>query len=555
MKIPSFAYVTCLWHTLIHLKWTQVVHRMKYRLLLWTRPSDGDSDAVKPEWEKDFSSLSSYQSELKCPFNSEEIRKGIFRFINIDEQIQFPPQWDFESQHKLWRYQLHYFDWIWALDYLATNRVIKNWITSYTYTRQRDGWEAYPVSMRLINWSLFFGASYRDNLRKDPEFQRSLCQSIQMQANWLERNIEYHLLANHLFENGVALVLCGCLFSGKDADRWRAKGLSILSVQVLEQLLPDGMHFERSPMYHVRMLYVLQLAHLSLMVHGINLWTNNIKKMQEALQRLLHPDHEITLFNDAGFGVYPIPPLEAEGHRETKGCWNLPEAGYFGYRADGGRYIAVDAGPIGPDYNPGHAHGDIFSYELSHAHRRIIVDAGNYHYESDALRKFCRSTKAHNTVEINGRDQCDFWGAFRVGMRGTPTNVAFQQKTKGFKLSGWHNGYRRLKENATHYREINYESDLGLEVTDKIHAKKSVSSISRIHYHPDCKLVEYTCKRLVMEIDGIRVETHWNDASEATLEESLYCPSFNLRFPNTALALHQNGSDIEIWYHVTFCKT
>ena len=35
-----------------------------------------------------------------------------------------------------------------------------------------------------------------------------------------------------------------------------------------------------------------------------------------------------------------------------------------------------DAGDIGPDYQPGHAHGDMLSFELSLNGHRVIVDSG-----------------------------------------------------------------------------------------------------------------------------------------------------------------------------------
>ena len=43
----------------------------------------------------------------------------------------------------------------------------------------------------------------------------------------------------------------------------------------------------------------------------------------------------------------------------------MPDTGYYGARSADGHYVVCDAAPIGPDYNPGHAHGDLFSFELS----------------------------------------------------------------------------------------------------------------------------------------------------------------------------------------------
>ena len=84
----------------------------------------------------------------------------------------------------------------------------------------------------------------------------------------------------------------------------------------------------------------------------------------------------------------------------------------------------VDAGPIGPAYLSVHGHGDIYSYELSLDGRRVVVDGGTSTYQAGPERDWVRSTRAHNTVEVAGADQCEFFGAFRVGRRGRPRDVS-----------------------------------------------------------------------------------------------------------------------------------
>src|SRR5207247_7691896 len=92
--------------------------------------------------------------------------------------------------------------------------------------------------------------------------------------------------------------------------------------------------------------------------------------------------------------------------------WTLPAAGYFGYRnnLDSG-YLVFDAGAIGPDHQPAHGHADTLSFELSHRGRRIVTDTGVFTYAPGEQRRYDRSTAAHNTVEIDRRDQSELWGA------------------------------------------------------------------------------------------------------------------------------------------------
>jgi uncharacterized heparinase superfamily protein len=60
----------------------------------------------------------------------------------------------------------------------------------------------------------------------------------------------------------------------------------------------------------------------------------------------------------------------------------------------------LDVAPIGPDYQPGHAHADTLSFELSLFGQRLLVNSGTSEYEISPVRQYERSTKAHNTVVL-----------------------------------------------------------------------------------------------------------------------------------------------------------
>ena len=74
--------------------------------------------------------------------------------------------------------------------------------------------------------------------------------SLATQLAWLERRLEYHLLANHLLKNGKALLFGGLFLAGPGCRTLARLGLEILLREADEQILADGGHFERSPMYH-----------------------------------------------------------------------------------------------------------------------------------------------------------------------------------------------------------------------------------------------------------------------------------------------------------------
>ena len=77
-------------------------------------------------------------------------------------------------------------------------------------------------------------------------------------------NLEYHLLGNHLLENGFSL-LFGAYYFQDETIYKIAKKIVVSELEV--QILADGSHFELSPMYHQilfhRVLDCIQLIKLN----------------------------------------------------------------------------------------------------------------------------------------------------------------------------------------------------------------------------------------------------------------------------------------------------
>ena len=174
-----------------------------------------------------------------------------FAFLNRSQRFSDGKvDWRSPDKDKLWRYNLHYFDYVLDQDRprASIDALIDDWIERNP-PGTPDAWEPFPVSLRIVNWvKLLLRPEYRE--RPNAAWLNSLHQ----QALWLERNLEKHLLANHYFKNGKALLFAGLFFAGADADRWLRKGARIVGGEIGEQILPDGGHFERSPMYHAMIL-------------------------------------------------------------------------------------------------------------------------------------------------------------------------------------------------------------------------------------------------------------------------------------------------------------
>lgn len=108
---------------------------------------------------------------------------------------------------------------------------------------------------------------------------------------------------------------------------------------------------------------------------------------------------------------------------------------------------------LGREYIPGHAPADIFSSETSlNAAGQSWIAA--YTTTKTARRGATVARPAHNTVEIEGYDQAEMWGAFRVARRGYPRLVNWRPSANGFDLACWHDGYCPLPGLPKHRRSF-----------------------------------------------------------------------------------------------------
>jgi uncharacterized heparinase superfamily protein len=408
--------------------------------------------------------------------------------------------WDDPAVPLLWRYNLHYFDDVNAEDAQERDAwhdaLIRRWIAENPPGRG-TAWAPYPTSLRIVNW---IKRVHRRSGSSVPH--ASELQSLALQARWLARRLEWHLLGNHLFVNAKALVHAGLFFDGPEAEGWLRTGLEILQRELREQVLPDGGHFERSPMYHALALEdLLDLLNVLRRYAGDERVTRQVSAPRAAaaqcvpamlhwLEAMCHPDGTMARFNDCAEGIAPtLPELRrmaselgiAAPHGEHRlGARRLDPSGYVRMTA-GHAVLIADVAPVGPDYLPGHAHADTLSYELSIGDRQLVVNRGTSEYGAGPRRQVERGTAAHSTVQLAGQDSSEVWAGFRVGRRARVRNVSMQ----GLDLRANHDGYRFLSGRPEHRRHWRLSAD-ELLVEDEV--APSTGGTSRHHLSPGLEL-------------------------------------------------------------------
>ncbi len=523
-KIRSYYY------TIRYLKWIQICYQIWYR--------------VRSKWRNCFK----YRYKLSSPSNSvslnfidwidkpESLSGDSFSFLNLSNKFEYLEiNWNFDVYGKLWNYNLNYMDFLLqpCLGKEMGIRLINDFIQKLT--NESTGLEPYPISIRGINWIKF--------LSKNDIQDKKIDNCLFAQYKILLNNLEYHLLGNHLLENGFSL-LFGAFYYNNLILYDKAK--DIIENELNEQILDDGGHFELSPMYHQiildRVLDCINLLQNNKLFDEqellLTLMNEKSVKMLQWLNCMTFSNGNIPLFNDASTGIAPssqqlndyatrlgIPSekILPQIHLISSDSF-LKESGYR--RFNGSNYeCIIDVGQIGPDYQPGHAHADTFSFELYSHGKPIIVDAGVSTYDKNERRQLERSTSSHNTLQIGNLNSSEVWGGFRVAGR---ANVVFLEKNDTI-FKARHDGYRQLR--IIHEREFNFEAS-SFCISDRLIGEKQIVAVSRFHFHPETDL----------RIEGNRIIFHMGDLNFENVEKIsivnyMFAPCFNVLIPGKVVEI------------------
>lgn len=534
------------WHTLKHLRPVQVYGRIGYRL---RKPRVDQSPAPSLRSRRGAGWVRPARRTIRL--------HGPSQFCLLNQTHELAERgWDDAALDKLWRYNLHYFDDLNAVD--AHTRtgwhtdLIRRWVRENP-PASGTGWEPYPTSLRIVNWIKWMLAGNT--------LSTECIQSLAVQVRWLALRLETHLLGNHLFANAKALLFAGLFFDGPEAACWQQKAFHILAREIPEQVLDDGGHFERSTMYHALALEdMMDLCNVTAAFPGAEAsqWTRTLRDpvgaMRDWLAAMCHPDGEIAFFNDAALGIAPAP-AELEAYAARLGFparaatapsvrW-LAASGYLRIERD--RAVAMlDVAPVGPDYLPGHAHADTLSFELSAFGRRVFVNSGTSCYGTSAERLRQRGTAAHNTVVVDGANSSEVWSGFRVARRARPVGLEVL-RNGNIEVRCAHDGYERLLRPRWHVRRWQFGAcELMLE--DSISGPFDHAQ-ARFHLHPSVAVERgspgaESSDVATLQVDGQHRIRFSVEGGALSIEPSTWHAEFGRSEPSFCLVVTFSGSRI-----------
>lgn len=493
--------------------------------------------------KKPFIRLTAYKSFLSCtihpvhfqfthliPNTNRYLGNNHFRFLNQEKHFVGEVHWNEMDFGKLWNYNLQYFDYILdeTIDVEERTALLKDFSRQFIAGKIKP--EPYPVSLRVINTILFLSA----HPQKDKDINRALL----FQIDYLKHNLEFHILANHLLENYITLLVAGFALQQEKLISFAIKHLKI---QLQTQILEDGGHFECSPMYHSimlsKLLLILDCSNTSPTYQEQLLWIKPyISNMLGWLETFQWSNGEWALVNDATNGIAPTTDVLFQTASALGIQWQpskLTQSGYRRYNQND-MELLVDIGNINPSYQPGHTHSDMLQVCLQMQQQPILVDTGTGTYQYNSVRRRERSTAAHNTVVVNKRSQFQVWGSFRVGKRA----ICTVEKENNNTIIAHHDGY--LADYGTNHRRRVVLNNEGLHIFDiilhlsskNLSSKKTITTFALFHFDYTVEVVIIhnellqLNKNILMSFKGvtnIKIETYqqaigfnqWKQASKA----------------------------------------
>lgn len=257
----------------------------------------------------------------------------------------------------------------------------------------------------------------------DDEAMITMVKSFAEHARHLMR---WPTTANWLAMECNGLMHCGVLFPEfKEAESWRKTATERLYAELDRQVYPDGAQIELSTGYHQVSLMNFVMAWRIAKINDIPMPAEYVAKTQKMFDydlKVMMPNWRLPGLNDAdnvdirpalaeGLKLFAerrdyewVASSGSKGEKPSFTSAPLPWSGHIvmrsGWQTDD-RYMLFDAGP----YGYGHQHEDALSFVIYGYGKYILVDPGSYPYDSSDWRRYVISTRAHNTIMVDGCEQ------------------------------------------------------------------------------------------------------------------------------------------------------
>ena len=410
------------------------------------------------------------------------------------------------------------------------------------------------VAFRAVNWMfalnmIFNYQGFDDEL--STKVIKSLWQHGFFIRNNLERQIPYS--NNHYASDIVGLLYIGALFKHTSKGRiWFKFALKEYYKEILTQVLPSGVHYERSVSYHRLMTELFSYPIYMLKRLGEEVpqkVMERVGKMYDYVATYTKPNGLAPLTADNDDGRFaPFQKRDFRKHDYLNEPYNvensfvacgmaplfcssfqggqyLPDAGVAIIKKDN-NYVFVNHGgysmhPKETDVSIGtHTHNDLLSFELNLKGEDILVDSGTYLYTSSKEdRDAFRSTSKHNTVVVDGEEQNDMTAPF-VLKRNNHKSALMQISENVYEGE-----YSTIKGHMRHNRRFEFDEG-NLIIIDTI-TKDGSRHFANLYFHFASHLSPEVVGNALIVKDKVKIDFNVKP-DNIEVKNDTYSPSFGI---------------------------
>lgn len=398
------------------------------------------------------------------------------------------------------------------------------------------------VAIRSVNLIEIYSLIKASNLvsleSEKYRLQKKIIEQLLNHKLYIENNLEKGLNSNNHYLSNIIGLIYIYIFMEAEVEMQHRFNLTYgkkiksllkeLNSELNYQVYSDGFSYEDSISYHALNLeMIVSILNLLKLNAETDYFFKEIKeieiiafKMYKALQKVL-VEGSIPVIGDIDNGRLLIFDESSNKHKSSFKYLIDICSTYFGEKykdtncvqesvgfLDAGIYkykftnytLFFKCGKIGQNGLGGHAHNDQLSIMLYVKSQPIFIDSGTGNYTSDrTIRNLLRSTKSHNTLEIENLEQNDIsFDIFKMNERTFSKILKYDE----WSIAGKHEGYVQ-EVGSRHIREIVFAND-SILINDRL--DKSVNNKVILNFILDDKVVinkinETTC---ILTRNGIK---------------------------------------------------
>lgn len=354
-------------------------------------------------------------------------------------------------------------------------------------------WRRIEAGIRCENWIKSWEL-LRNSQAVTPEFFAMFLQSLHQHAEFINSSFsDFSKTSNWgILEHHGLFNVAVFLREFKQSGLWLRDALNKLELCTSVQILPDGVQWEQSPMYHNEVFHCLMNVVLLGQRNDIEIPTlikQKVHEMAWANVQWQKPNYKQPLIGDSDDSdlrgllslatwLYRDGGLKSRAHttlnyenyfvlgRETDAAYRTispvqpsflsvyqPHSGDVFLRdswSESASYLNFHVRKIGC----GHAHDDLLHLALFAHNRDYLVDGGRYSYVESEKRKLLKSSDSHNGLAVDNQPNSIYNNTWGNSFNAKGVDV-FTKFTQGYDYAqATNNCYQRLADPVSMTRRV-----------------------------------------------------------------------------------------------------